>query len=122
VSRRGETLVEVVVSLLLLTVGALALAAGIGEAQRARRLAASAGLALAAAEGWLEEWRPGPLRGDASGRSTIGWGVWEGDLEWETAELPGCLEAARVRVASARGEPAAATLASRRFAAGGACS
>ncbi len=54
-SARGESLVEVVVALLLLSVGALALAGGIGQAQKARRLAASSGLALAAAEAWLED-------------------------------------------------------------------
>jgi Tfp pilus assembly protein PilV len=121
VTVRGETLVEVVVSILLLTVGALALAAGIGQAQKARRVAASSGLALAAAEAWLEEWRPGPPRGTAAGGASIAWGVWEGDLAWETESRPGCVEAAWVRVSATRGEPAVIALSSRRFAAGGTC-
>lgn len=117
-SARGETLVEVIVALLLLTVGALALAAGIGQAQRARRLAASSGLALASAEAWLETWRAGPARGNASGGQAISWGEWRGDLEWETGIPSECMESARVSVA-AQGEGTEARLSSRRFVAGG---
>ena len=114
-SLRGETLVEVIVALLLLTVGALALAAGIGQAQRARRLAASSGLALASAEAWLEAWRAGPPRGSASGGGTISWGEWRGNLEWETGSPSVCVESARVSVAAAHGEATEARLSSRRF-------
>ena len=100
-SARGESLIEVVVALLLLAVGALALAGGIGQAQKARRLAASSGLALAAAEAWLEGWRAGPARGAGSGESLIAWGAWRGTLAWETGALPDCVEAASVTVAPA---------------------
>jgi Tfp pilus assembly protein PilV len=115
VSRGGETLVEVVVALLVLAVGALALASGIGQAQRARRLAASSGLALAAAEAWLEMWRAGPARGSASGAGSIFWGVWQLDLEWQTESPSDCVESAHVSVASASGEATEARLSSRRF-------
>jgi Tfp pilus assembly protein PilV len=101
VSARGESLVEVVGALLLLAVGALALAGAIGQAQKARRLAASSGLALAAAEAWLESWRAGPVRGDGSGGAVIAWGAWRGALAWETGALPDCVESASVSVAPA---------------------
>jgi Tfp pilus assembly protein PilV len=119
VSARGETLVEVVVALLLLTVGALALAAGIGQAQHARRLAASSGLALASAEAWLEAWRAAPPRGVASGAGEIVWGQWRGVLEWQTAMPSECEESARVSVTAADVD---VELSSRRFlTAGGPC-
>jgi Tfp pilus assembly protein PilV len=121
VTRRGETLVEVIVALLLLTVGALALAAGIGQAQRARRLAASSGIALASAEAWLETWRVGPPMGSASGGGTVSWGTWRGNLEWETAIPSPCVESARVSVAAANGVATEARLSSGRFAPGGSC-
>ena len=100
-SARGESLVEVVVALLLLAVGALALAGGIGQAQKARRLAASSGLALAAAEAWLESWRAGPARGDGSGGGVIAWGAWRGTLAWRTGTLSDCVESASVSVTPA---------------------
>jgi Tfp pilus assembly protein PilV len=115
VSVRGESLVEVVVALLLLTVGALAVAGGIGQAQRARRLAASSGLALAAAEGWMETWRAGPVRGDGSGTTGVAWGAWRGTLEWETGALPDCVESAGVSVVPAEADAAAASLSSLRI-------
>ena len=118
-SGRGETLVEVVVALLLLAVGALALAGAIGQAQKARAKATSSGLALAAAEGWLEAWRAGPPRGLASGADSLRWGSWRATLEWETSES-GCLESARVAVAPARGD-SATRLSSRRIPAGARC-
>lgn len=118
VSARGESLVEVVVALLLLAVGALALAGGIGQAQKAGRLAASSGLALAAAEAWLERWRAGPARGDGSGNTAIAWGAWRGTLEWETAALPDCVESADVSVAPMDGEASAAALSSLRVVTG----
>jgi Tfp pilus assembly protein PilV len=114
VSARGESLVEVVVALLLLAVGALALAGGIGQAQKARRLAASSGLALAAAEDWLERWRAGPAQGAGSGESAIAWGAWRGTLEWETAALGDCVESGSVSVAPVDPEAAAASLSSLR--------
>ncbi|HJU87272.1 MAG TPA: hypothetical protein VJ788_07900 [Gemmatimonadota bacterium] len=117
-SARGESLVEVVVALLLLTVGALALAGGIGEAQKARRLAASSGLALAAAEAWLEIWRAGPERGDGSGAGVIAWGAWRGTLAWETGALPDCVESATVSVAPADADASAASLSSLRVVTG----
>jgi Tfp pilus assembly protein PilV len=119
VSGRGETLVEVVVALLLLAVGALALAGSIGQAQKARAKAASSGLALAAAEGWLEAWRAGPQRGRASGADFLEWGSWRAVLEWETSDS-GCQESARVAVAPARGD-SATRLSSRRILAGAWC-
>lgn len=100
-SLRGETLVEVVVALLLLTIGALALAAGIGQAQWARRVAASSGLALASAEAWLETWRAGPPRGGATGTDAVTWGEWDGVLEWQTGSPAECVESARVSVSAA---------------------
>jgi Tfp pilus assembly protein PilV len=116
------TLVEVVVALLLLTVGALALAAGIGQAQRARRLAASSGLALASAEAWLEAWRASPPRGVSAGAETVAFGEWRGSVEWETRSPEECVESAQVSVTAAAGDSMTVTLSSRRFlAAGGAC-
>lgn len=115
---RGESLIEVVVSLLLLTVGALALAGGIGQAQKARRLAASSGLALAAAEAWLERWRVGPVRGDGSGADQVTWGAWRATLSWETGALPDCLESARVSVAPAGASAPGASLSSLRVVTG----
>lgn len=114
VSARGESLVEVVVALLLLAVGALALAGGIAQAQKARRLAASSGLALAAAEAWLELWRAGPARGDGSGTGAIAWGTWRGTLAWETGARPDCVESASVSVAPAEAGASAASLSSLR--------
>jgi Tfp pilus assembly protein PilV len=116
----GETLVEIVVALLLLTVGALALAGGIGQAQHARHRAASSGLALASAEAWLEAWRAGPPRGVASGTEEIVWGQWHGVLEWQTGSPAECVETAQVSVTAAG--KAEVQLSSRRFlVAGEAC-
>lgn len=117
-STRGVSLVEVVVSLILLTVGALALAGGIGQAQKARRLAASSGLALAAAEAWLESWRVGPARGDGSGANQVNWGAWRGTLSWETGTRLDCVESARVIVAPAEASASAASLSSLRVVTG----
>jgi Tfp pilus assembly protein PilV len=120
-SSHGETLVEVVVALLLLTVGALALAGGIGQAQQARHRAASSGLALASAEGWLEVWRSGPPRGVAMGAEAITWGEWHGVLEWQTGSPAQCVETAHVLVTAPAGR-AEVQLSSRRFlVAGEAC-
>jgi len=119
VSERGESLVEVVVALLLLAVGALALAGGIGQAQKARRMAASSGVALAVAETWLESWRAGPARGDGSGQSTIASGAWRGTLKWETGALADCVESARVSVLPADVGTPPASLSSLRVVTGG---
>ena len=104
-SGRGESLVEVVVALLILAVGALAVAAGIGHAQRARGIAQSTGIALAAAEGWLEAWRAAPAAGSASGVEVVSWGSWNAALEWETASVGPCVESARVTVTTAGASP-----------------
>lgn len=117
-NEHGESLVEVVVALLLLAVGALALAGGIGQAQKARRMAASSGLALAAAEAWLERWRAGPAQGEGSGKETIAWGAWRGTLEWETAALADCVESGSVTVAPMDVEASAASLQSLRVVTG----
>ena len=118
VSVRGESLVEVVVALLLLAVGAIALAGGIGQAQKARRLAGSSGLALAAAEGWLESWRAGPARGDGSGGAAVAWGSWRGTLAWETGAQPDCVESASVTVSPADADAPGASLSSLRVVTG----
>lgn len=112
---RGLTLVEVAVALVLLAIGALALAAGITSGERARRQATARGLALAAAEGWLEEWRASPWpAGSASGIEAIRWGRWRGEVRWRTTLLEPCLLEARVEAAT-EGDPAAAVLVTRRF-------
>ncbi|HET6360599.1 MAG TPA: prepilin-type N-terminal cleavage/methylation domain-containing protein [Gemmatimonadota bacterium] len=118
---RGETLVEIVVALLLLTVGALALAGAIGQAQQARHQAASSGLALASAEAWLEAWRAGPHRGAAAATEAISWGEWRGVMEWQTGLQSECVESAQVSVRAEAGEPGV-RLSSRRFLpSGGVC-
>jgi Tfp pilus assembly protein PilV len=118
VNARGESLVEVVVALVLLAVGAIALAGGIGQAQKARRLAASSGLALAAAEAWLEIWRAGPARGDGSGGEAVAWGAWRASLAWATGALPDCLESATVSVTPAEIGVTAVSLSSLRVVSG----
>lgn len=110
----GMTLLEVMIALLLLTVGAIALAAGIAASERARRGALADGLALAAAESWLEAWRASPWSdAGGAGGEDVAWGPWVGRLEWRVS-LPGaCLAEARVEVRV--GADGAAALASRRF-------
>lgn len=113
-SRRGTTLVEVAVALLLLSVGALAAASGLAESERARRRALATGLALAAAESWLEAWRlrPGPSV-PGTGTETVAWGPWRGSVEWTVGAPAGCR--AEARVAARAGGGPAVVLASRRF-------
>lgn len=111
---RGFTLIEVVVALLLLAIGALALAAGITAGERARREALSAGLALAAAEGWLEAWRAAPWPAPGEGEEEIAWGAWRGRVRWRTVRREACLVEARVEAAPA-GRSSAVVLVTRRF-------
>jgi len=93
----GVTLLEVVIALVLLAVGALALAGGIAASERARRSALAGGLALAAAEGWLEAWRAS-VWGEvaAAGSAPFAHGGWEGRLEWTVTPLGPCLAEASV--------------------------
>jgi prepilin-type N-terminal cleavage/methylation domain-containing protein len=113
-NRRGLTLIEVVVALLLLTVGALALAAGIASGERGRREAMARGLALAAAETWLEAWRGAPLPGDSAGITPVVWASWRGELRWRTSNAGPCLAEARVAAGSV-GRPSTVVLLTRRF-------
>ncbi|HUP19394.1 MAG TPA: prepilin-type N-terminal cleavage/methylation domain-containing protein [Gemmatimonadota bacterium] len=109
----GVTLVEVVVALLLLAVGALALAGGIASSERARRSALAEGLALSAAEGWLEAWRATPWDSlAATGDEPLEWGPWEGRLEWSVTPLGPCLAEAAVAAVVLQRRVALAT---RRF-------
>ena len=112
--RNGTTLVEVVVALLLLAVGAMALAAGIGAGEKARREAVSRGLAHAAAEGWLETWRAEPWPAPSSGVREVRWGGWRGWLGWRVTSLAPCLIEGRVE-AGPMGRAASVVLVSRRF-------
>jgi prepilin-type N-terminal cleavage/methylation domain-containing protein len=112
--RRGVTLVEVVVALLLLSVGAMALAASVAGGERARRAALTRGLALAAAEGWLESWRGAPWPAEGAGTTTVAWRAWRGELRWRTTRAGPCLAEARV-AAGPPGRPPTIVLASRRF-------
>lgn len=110
------TLVEVLVALLLLTVGALGLAGGITHSLRARDRALGSALALVAAESWLETWRAGPWSGvPDSGSVPVAWGARRGTLEWRVALLSPCLAEARVQVAPPSGASAPVALATRRF-------
>lgn len=111
-TRRGVTLLEVVLALLLLTVGAFALAAGIATGERARRAAVSRGFALAVAEAWLETWRAGGWPEEGQGSGEMAWALWETDLRWRTSRLGACLAEARVEAGSGR---SAVVLATRRY-------
>lgn len=115
VTDRGETLVEVIVALLLLTVGAFALAAGIMRAEMDRRRAIDSALALVAGESWLERWRMGAAGASiGEGSDPVEWGVRRGVVEW-IVERPGpCLREARVR-AVVGPDGATVILVSRRF-------
>lgn len=108
------TLIEVVVALLLLAVGALALAAGIAEGERARREAMLRGLALAAAETWLETWRAAPWPAEGAGAADVEWAAWRGELRWRTTHPAPCLAEARVEAGSPE-RPDAVVLVTRRF-------
>ena len=112
----GITLVEVAVALLLLSVGALALAGGIAHALKAREAALGSALALAAAESWLEGWRASPWGSvPDSGASPVFWGRREGTLAWRLTALGPCLAEARVVVAPPAERSAPVVLVTRRF-------
>lgn len=111
---RGETLVEVVVALLLLAVGALALVGGIAYGERARDRAIGEALALSAAVSWMETWRASPVEATSgSGGESLTWGARTGWLAWSIRPIGACREEAVVRARSGAG--AGATLVSRRF-------
>lgn len=95
---RGLTLVEVVIALLVLSIGALAVAGGITHAERARSQAFEIGLALAAAESWLETWRAGPWK--STGESGV-----ENQIHWRTSVIGHCLIEARVRAVRSGSRP-----------------
>ncbi len=112
----GVTLVEVLVALLLLTVGAIALAGGIAHAERARDRALKSALALGAAESWLEAWRARSWNGvPDSGSQGVSWGARTGRLTWTADPLKPCLVEARVSVAPDGPGPGPVVLVSRRF-------
>lgn len=112
----GVTLVEVAVGLLLLAVGALALAGSILHAQRAHDRSIALSLALAEAEARLEAWRVSPWSGAAAaGSEPVAWGSREGTVTWAVEPRGSCLESIRVRVVAGVRAPAAVALASRRF-------
>lgn len=116
---RGETLVEVVVAILLLAIGALALVGGLAYGERARGRAIGEALALSAAVSWMEAWRASPA-GPASRAASepLAWGARSGRLDWLTRPIGSCREEAVVHARSESGT--GVTLASRRFA-GAAC-
>ncbi|MCK5439599.1 MAG: hypothetical protein KAI97_06630 [Gemmatimonadetes bacterium] len=112
----GWTLVEVVVALLLLTVGGLALAGSATHAHAARERALRSALALTAAESWIETWRAGPwVAGPETGAAPAAWGVVIGSVEWTVGRVAPCLSEARVRVVAGIRKPVVATLVTRRF-------
>ena len=100
---RGATLLEVVVAVLLLGVGAMALAGSIVHALRAREKAVGTALAAVAAEAWIERWRGGPWRaGPEAGTADVTWGARRGRLEWALSDVGACLQEARVRAVTGR--------------------
>ena len=100
---RGATLLEVVVAVLLLGVGAMALAGSIVHALRAREKAVGTALAAVAAEAWIERWRGGPWRaGPEAGTADVTWGARRGRLEWALSDIGACLQEARVRAVTGR--------------------
>lgn len=102
-NRRGATLLEVAVAVLLLAVGAMALAGSIVHALRAREKAVGTALAAVAAEAWIERWRSGPWRaGGETGSTEVAWGARRGRLEWSLVDLGACLQQARVRAVTGR--------------------
>lgn len=113
--RDGLTLVEVAIAIVLLGVGALALAGGIAAAEASRHRALRADLALAVAEGWLERWRAGAWwAGPDAGEEPVPLGARAiGRLAWSVEPRGPCLVEARVEVDPGPG--AAVVLATRRF-------
>ncbi|MFN2383097.1 MAG: hypothetical protein ABR559_02410 [Gemmatimonadota bacterium] len=118
---RGGSLLEVAVALLLLSFGALAVAAGIAHGQRSRTRALDSALALAAAEAWLEAWRSGPWRPETTGSQGIAWGPRAGAIAWEVVPRGACLAEARVEAIAAGASRAPVVLVTRRFAEGAPC-
>lgn len=118
---RGASLLEVAVALLLLSIGALAVAAGIAHGERSRAQALDSALALAAAEAWLEAWRAGPWLPATAGRQAIAWGPRAGALVWQVVPRGACLAEARVEAVAAGPTRAPVVLVTRRFAEGAPC-
>lgn len=103
-------------ALLLLTVGALALAAGIAHGVRARDRALGSALALTAAESWLEKWRAAPWAAiPDSGGESVSWGAREGRVEWRVFPLGPCIVEARVEAEPPGAHSAPVVLVTRRF-------
>lgn len=114
VGTRGETLIEVVVAILLLAIGAMALVAGLAYGEKMRGAALEDGLALSAAVTWIESWRASPADPVASaGSEARTWGTRSGWLEWSTRSAGSCREEAVVHARAGSGT--IVTLASRRF-------
>lgn len=112
---RGATLLEVVVAVLLLGVGALALAGSIVHALRAREISVATALAAVAAETWIERWRSQAWRdGGAAGSTEVAWGRRRGRLDWTLEDVGKCLQEARVTAVAGRDE-VAVMIATRRF-------
>ncbi len=114
-AERGATLLEVVVAILLLAIGALALAGSITQALRARELSVSTALAAVAAEAWIERWRGQAVSGEGWGSTGVAWGGRRGRLEWTLVEVASCLQEARVAVVAGRREAVRVEVATRRF-------
>lgn len=111
---RGESLIEVVVAVLLVSVGALALVAGLAYGERMRGRALEDSLALWAAVSWIEAWRVSPMEpASGAGNEIRVWGSRSGWLEWSTRSAGSCREEAVVRARAGSGP--VVTLASRRF-------
>lgn len=111
---RGATLLEVAVAVLLLGVGAIALAGSIVHALRAREKAVGTALAAVAAEAWIERWRGGPWRAAETGTADLAWGARRGRLEWALSDLGACLQEARVRAVTGRRSEVAVLVETRR--------
>lgn len=115
VTGRGETLVEVMISLLVLAVGAMALAAGITRAAIDRRHAWDAARSAIAAESWLERWRLGATSvGDETGAGDVLLVNPPGRLLWRVERSSSCVLAATVEVVR-NADRDTVRLASRRF-------
>lgn len=112
---RGATLLEVMVAVLLLGIGALALAGSIVHALRTREVSVATALSAVAAEAWIERWRSQAWRdGAESGSTEVAWGTRRGRLEWTVEELGKCLQEARVTATAGR-DQVAVLVATRRF-------
>lgn len=112
---RGATLLEVVVAIQLLAIGALALAGSVTHALRARELSISTALAAVAAEAWIERWRGQTWIGDGWGSTGIAWGARRGRLEWTLVEVAACVQEARITAVAGRREAVRVAVVTRRF-------